>query len=843
MTVDMLSAAKALLSCGFSVIPVSADGTKSPKLSTWKPYQSERATVDQLEKWFAGNHPGVGVITGTISGNLEMLEFEGRAIAEDTHAAFFHALDRAGGADLLARIAAGYLETSPSGGLHFYYRVTAGEVGGSVKLAQRPAFDDELTGDERERLTDKGKRATRTLIETRGEGGFVVVAPSHGTVHATGKAWESLNGSIATVATITGAERDMIHACAMSLDQIPLPEPIPDPRPALPNMLPGDLTPGEDFNKRASWESILLPHGWTLNYDTGIRAYWCRPGKRDGNSAVTGGERGDYFHAWSTSTELPAETTMSKWRVWTFLNHGGNFSAAASALRGQGFGSPRRDAMKAISADDRWVPGEVTPDVPDGGAANGSAPVIGHQHAATTPVATTVLLTDDGNAHLLIEQYGSVIRFCPESGKWLSWQGKSWEWAHGKNGGIVREYSKRIARSLSDADKDAMRHRRYSLSAMGTTNMLTQAATDPRIAIRINDLDNRPFELNTPDGIVDLRTGQLMAHNPDNLHTRMTLVGPDFDADKGEWQKFLATTFAGHEDIVPYIQRLAGYSASGVVGEHLLPFAFGSGRNGKGVFLETIRETLGDYGLGTPNSFLMAHQYAQHETEIARLSGARMVICSEVNIEDRFDEAKVKQLTGGDVLTARFMRKDHFTFKPTHKLWLMGNDQPAVSNGGPAFWERLRIIPFANTVARADRIVDLQEKLVTEHGPAVLAWVITGALGYFSMGGLQEPKSITSATEDYAGSQDSVTQWFEQCCQLSSAHVKQDKSIVKHSYEQWCKREGLTPVNKTRFGNELKNHHGVTSHPTPIKGKRFYTNLILLDSSGSGQQDYLGLDK
>lgn len=822
---NMLEASKSLAAAGLSVIRVSTNGTKSPDVGPatgykWAPYWETPATVEQLTEWFDDDHPGIGIITGSISGNLEMLEFEGRAVAEGIHAAFFTAMQDAGATELLQRIMRGYLEASPSGGLHLFYRIDDGHVDGNTKLAEREARDDELTTEERELLSTKGKRARRPLIETRGEHGFVVVAPSHGPVHPTGNPWVVIAGSVNTIAHITTDERDLIHACARSFDRIPLPAPIPDEHPRDPAMLPGDKTPGEDFNLRATWAEILEPHGWTLKRDTGIRQYWCRPGKREGNSAVTGGEQGDFFYAWTTSTELPAEKTMSKWRVYAYLEHGADFKAAASALRRKGYGSPRREPERPA---DEW---DFLPANGSGSAGSGLAV------ATATPVATTYVRSDDGNAQALIEQYGHVIRFCPERGKWLAWQGSVWEWAEGKNGGLVREYAKRIGRSLPDNDAESKKHKRYTLSAMGTTAMLTQAATDWRVAVRLSDLDAKPLELNTPGGTVDLTTGLLRPHDPAGLHTRTTACSPDYGADGGRWDTFLRETFAGHEELVPYIQRLAGYSASGLVGEHVLPFAYGpTGRNGKGVFLETIRQILGDYGTVAPNNFLMAQQFSKHETEIADLAGARMVLCSEVNVSDRFDEAKVKLLTGGDTLKARFMRENLFAFKPTHKLWLMGNDQPTVTGGGQSFWERLRIIPFDNTVPRERRIIGLQDIFVNEHGPAILAWVVIGSVNYFN-DGLGEPESVRAATTGYAYAQDSVTQWIDECVEISnSPDVKLNTAIARTNYEQWCKLEGEQPVNPKRFGMILKNTPGIGY--TRSNGARFYVGMHLAGEAGT----------
>lgn len=207
---DMVAAALAWWDAGCSVVMVETDGSKRPLPHQWAPFQRERATREQVAAWFATGHPGVGVVTGAVSGGLEMFEFEGRAMDE-----FFYQKLRArmrdlGHQDLWDRVMEGYDETSPSGGIHVLYRVEGG-VDRNVKLAQREALDDELTDEEQFDLRKTARRARRTLIETRGEGGFVVVAPSHGGVHASGGAWETITGDPSTIPTITAAERDILH--------------------------------------------------------------------------------------------------------------------------------------------------------------------------------------------------------------------------------------------------------------------------------------------------------------------------------------------------------------------------------------------------------------------------------------------------------------------------------------------------------------------------------------------------------------------------------------------------------------------------------------------------------
>jgi putative DNA primase/helicase len=276
------------------------------------------------------------------------------------------------------------------------------------------------------------------------------------------------------------------------------------------------------------------------------------------------------------------------------------------------------------------------------------------------------------------------------------------------------------------------------------------------------------------------------------------------------------------------MQRLIGYAAIGVVREHILPFCYGSGGNGKSVFLETINNLLGDYGHAAPNNFLMAQTYSQHPTELARLNGARMVLCSEVNQSDKFDEAKIKHLTGGDAITARFMRQDDFSFVPSHKLWLTGNFQPAVEAGGPGFWRRLRLIPFDNTVDSKREVTGLSGTLIGQHGGAVMAWIVAGAVTYLRHG-LMEPDSVRIATDEYAHEQDSVARFIEDCCYLSqSDQVKTNTKHVRDAYVTYCRDQDLTPLTQHTFGRILRTRYRVTLHRS--HGLRLYLGLALVST-------------
>jgi putative DNA primase/helicase len=401
---------------------------------------------------------------------------------------------------------------------------------------------------------------------------------------------------------------------------------------------------------------------------------------------------------------------------------------------------------------------------------------------------------------------------------WLRWDGHRWKWDEGEG---HREHIRHLARQLPDDTREWRTFHRRAMSAAGVTGIARLAQSDPAVVAHFDMLDADPWLLNTPAGAIDLRTGELTAPDPAKLVTRSTSCPLGTLGDSELWDTFLADTFGLDEELVGYLRRVVGYSAVGLVGPHILPFAFGSGGNGKGVFLESVAGVLGDYATTAPVGFLMTQQHSGHETEIARLAGARMVICSEVNEEDHFDEAKVKMLTGGDTLTARFMRQDHFTFSPTHQLWLMGNHKPAVKSGGRSFWRRLRLIPFVHEVPEDKMVDDLQGILVGEHGPAILAWIVAGAVEY-AKSGLGDPEAVRAATKEYAADQDTITKFVAELCHV---HVKTKVSDIRDEYERWCFNEDEAPVSGKKLTQELSRKFDVGQARS--SSNRHYTNIAL----------------
>lgn len=343
MSASILEVAHAFHAAGIAVVPPRPDGSKAP-VTTWKTFQATPPTIEQVDRWYAiEQYQGLGVITGAVSGHLECVELEGRAVEDGFRDQLWDLARQTGLDSLLTRVALGYTEQSPSGGIHILYRCPDG-IEPNQKLARRH-------GDV---MPESGRPAVEVLAETRGEGGFLIVAPSNGSTHPSGKPWVMLQGGVDTIVTITADERRSLLDLFRALDRMPVAVDTTDeqPRPAGPTIKPEDDTrPGTDFNAKASWDEILRPEGWTRLYtDRDKVTYWRRPGKKDGLSATTGRNDGDNLFVFSSSTLFDPETPYSKFHAYALLHHHGDFAAAARDLAAQGYGR-HGSPTETVSAD------------------------------------------------------------------------------------------------------------------------------------------------------------------------------------------------------------------------------------------------------------------------------------------------------------------------------------------------------------------------------------------------------------------------------------------------------------------------------------------------------------
>ncbi|MFE7112885.1 phage/plasmid primase, P4 family [Streptomyces sp. NPDC057575] len=472
--------------------------------------------------------------------------------------------------------------------------------------------------------------------------------------------------------------------------------------------------------------------------------------------------------------------------------------------------------------------------------------------ATTAPVVLPDALTDRGNAKLFARLHADQFRYVVGMG-WHSWDQYRWKLTGGDEAAVWA--AGEMAEQFADTDpqgrfssRELAAHRRRSESTSGVKALLFQAQASPSLRLDPNVLDGDIYALCTPCGVVDLRTAEL--HKPDpltDMHSRASLVAPQ-KMPIPRWESFLRDTFGDDEkglETTRFLHLLLGYSITGDVGAQVLPFLYGSGANGKSVLLEVMTQILGDYANAAPPGFLMEKgKFTEHSTELTELHGRRIVVCSELKPNDKFNEARVKLLTGGDTITARRMRQNFFTFTPTHKLWLLGNHRPEVGTGGHAFWRRMRIIPFERRVPDERKIDNLAAELVHDEGPGILHWLIDGARQYLATRDpLTGPASVRVATAAYETTEDHIGRFITERCTKGTdgrpnPELRVEQKLLYETYGRWCSDEGIRPSTSRAFASRIRQDLGLASPAEMIKNNatKLYPGLALLpdDSENDG---------
>ncbi|WP_256790141.1 phage/plasmid primase, P4 family [Frankia sp. AvcI1] len=458
-----------------------------------------------------------------------------------------------------------------------------------------------------------------------------------------------------------------------------------------------------------------------------------------------------------------------------------------------------------------------------------------HSPTPTPPASDLTDLTDDANANRLIEAYQPVIRRVSDMGSWWRWTEQRWDRDY--DDAFVREAAKKLARELPQDDRDTALHKRISMSSAGLSSAIRVAQSDPRITVLARDMDGHPELLNTANGVLNLRTGALGPHDPALMLTRATPGPVDLGGEHPRWDAFLDETFGGDSELIAYVRRLCGLALLGDVRDHILPLLYGSGANGKGVLLLVLQGLLGvadtgGYAVSAPDGFLMTSTGSAHPTEIARLRGARLVVCSEQTSGRRFDEARVKRLTGGDLLTGRFMRGDFFDFPPSHLVVVATNHLPEVREGGPSFWRRVRLIPFDHVVPPDRRDPELHARLLDLEGAAILGWMARGAQEVIHRG-LGEPARVMAATDDYRVSEDTLASFVRDECTIGPnwwCSVPDFRS----RYETHCSEMGVEALSAKAVGMRLTREYPVTPDRLSRPARRVYRGIGLLADGPEG---------
>ena len=403
--------------------------------------------------------------------------------------------------------------------------------------------------------------------------------------------------------------------------------------------------------------------------------------------------------------------------------------------------------------------------------------------------------SEDHLAASFTGRYEDALRYVATWERWLIWNGSTWV-----NEQTMRAFD--LARAVcrqASARCDTEGRARAVGSAATVAAVERLAKADRRHAATVEQWDADPWLLNTPAGIVDLRTGAMRPHDRGAYMTKITAAAPGGDCPL--WVAFLDRITDQDAELQAYLQRFLGYCLTGVTTEHAMAFGYGTGANGKSVLLTTVTGIMGDYATVAPMETFTASQSDRHPTDMAMLRGARLVAAQETEEGRRWAEAKIKSLTGGDPISARFMRQDFFTFMPQFKLFIAGNHKPGLRGVDEAMRRRLNLIPFVVTIPAGERDPDLPEKLKAEWA-GIMAWMLEGCLAW-QREGLRPPAAVADATESYLGAEDSIGTWIAECCTAADT-VATASSILFASWKAWSEAAGEYVGSQKRLAKALE---------------------------------------
>ncbi|MEC3651394.1 phage/plasmid primase, P4 family [Bacillus subtilis] len=419
-------------------------------------------------------------------------------------------------------------------------------------------------------------------------------------------------------------------------------------------------------------------------------------------------------------------------------------------------------------------------------------------------------LTELGNAERLVYYHGKNIRYCNEL-DWLIWNGKMWEEDSKRQIEALTAQTLRAIYGEAKAMEDSYRKKQLNDWAKKcerrNIRMNTILDTRPMVAVRKQELDSHKYLFNCENGVIDLKTGELLPHDREFLFTKISSVAYQKDADCPNWKAFLESIFIDEQgqpnyEIIDFMQKAIGYSLTGDTTEQVMFFLFGNGRNGKSTFINTVQQLLGDYGRQTnSDTFIKKKNDSSINNDIARLDGARFVSAVESEEGQQLSESLVKQITGGEKMSARFLRQEYFEFTPEFKVFFTTNHKPIVKGSDEGIWRRIRLVPFTVTIPKEKVDKKLPQKLAAEM-PGILRWAVEGCLKW-QKEGLKEPEVIRKATEGYREDMDILGPFLAERCVIHPAAKIESKEIYKE-YKNWCFENDDVELKNRAFYRQLE---------------------------------------
>lgn len=445
-------------------------------------------------------------------------------------------------------------------------------------------------------------------------------------------------------------------------------------------------------------------------------------------------------------------------------------------------------------------------------------------------------LTELGNAERIVYFHGKNIRYCNEL-EWLIWDGKRWEEDSKRKIEAITAKTLRALYGEAEATEDKIRKKQLYdwAKKCERRSIRINSILDvrPMVSVKKKDFDSFKFLFNCDNGVINLKTGELRPHDRNLLLTKMSPIPYEKDADCPNWIKFLESIFlttAGDPDheLIEYLQKAIGYSLTGVTKEQIMFFLFGNGRNGKSTFINVIQDILGDYARQTnSDTFLKKKNESGINNDVARLDGARFVSAVESEEGQQLSEALVKQITGGEKMSARFLRQEYFEFTPEFKVFFTTNHKPIIKGGDNGIWRRIKLIPFTVTIPEEKIDADLPEKLKREM-PGILRWVVDGCLKW-QKEGLKDPKAIKNATQGYREDMDILGPFLNENCTIHEEATIEAK-ILYENYKKWCFQNDEIDLKNRSFYRQLEVRGFKKENGT--KNKVYFKGLTLNQYAG-----------
>ena len=501
-------------------------------------------------------------------------------------------------------------------------------------------------------------------------------------------------------------------------------------------------------------------------------------------------------------------------------------------------GGAAEDLRRIVSEAPDWMPGG-DPDAPVG--------IDGEQ------------LNDIGNARRLVCAHGDSIRYCCDRGRWYVWDDR--HWAEDQTGEVVRMAKGTVdamlaraqeAREKAEADSDkaalaaAKEFEKHTIASGNNGRvvaMLLQAQSEAGVPVLYSDMDSDPWLLNCANGTLDLCSGQLRPHRREDMITKLSPVEFDSDTPCPTWERFLEDIYNQDEELIQFVQAACGYTLTGDTREQVFFILHGSGSNGKSTFVNVLRDIFGDYGQKTSTDAILEKQAGSASNDVARLRGARFVSAIETSAGKRLAEALVKELTGQDAITARFLYQEYFEFIPVFKLWLACNHVPVIHGQEKGIWRRIRLIPFTVEFHDPDspdgpyKDKTLPEKLKAEY-PGILAWVLRGCLEW-QRNGLPAAKAVKAATGKLQQDMDILGGFLSENCVFQPSAQVSAKDLYQ-AYCEWAELAGEKPLSQRWFGLRLGERGNCETYKG-AKGYKWWRGLGLADRRSEGQVDLIDL--